>query len=88
MLGVTPLPLRKTRTFPLYPGISVKNQREGGSAADRTRTYNLLIRSQMLYPIELRLLQERFVIKGRLRGVSIGNFESLKKSGLARQCGS
>ena len=28
----------------------------GESAADRSRTYNLLIRSQMLYPIELRLL--------------------------------
>jgi hypothetical protein len=33
----------------LLPGLPIRN-----GALDRSRTYNLLIRSQMLYPIELR----------------------------------
>ena len=53
---------------------------EGESAADRSRTYNLLIRSQMLYPIELRLLEERRVIKGRISSESIGKLPVVKKS--------
>ena len=44
--------------------------RMGSGAAGKTRTFNLLIRSQMLYPIELRLLGSR-KIKRRILSPSI-----------------
>jgi hypothetical protein len=45
------------KDFPLFhPGFSCETAEYQGSAAMRSRTSNLLIRSQMLYPIELWLL--------------------------------
>jgi hypothetical protein len=44
-------------------------------AAVGTRTPNLLIRSQMLYPIELRLLQKEISKSSFLRSVKSDFFE-------------
>jgi hypothetical protein len=40
------------------------NSARGGSAPVKIRTSNLLIRSQMLYPVELRVLKERLICGG------------------------
>ena len=47
------LPLNYTRVFIKY------------GAPDRSRTHNLLIRSQTLYPIELRAQKHHYMVRPR-----------------------